>query len=321
MMKSCYSLMSVVAYALCFTACQKELCYDHNHDQAQSATLNVVFDWVGSPQANPTSMRFIAFRETPEEPMTVRDFNGRNGGQTTMGEGEYKAIGFNLNTTNILSRGSTWATYEMYTPLATPLMARSRTVRFAEGTEEQPTVLQPDMLWTGANNVITLVAGEEESITVPMQVAVYTYKIIIDSVENIRNISYLIAGLSGMSESMFPSTGIPSDTRAIFPFSMEAVDNTAIQGTVRTFGHCPDDMYQHLLTLYIQLLDNTEMTFTFDVTEQMHDVDHVIIDGTGRVEKPIVISGLTLPEPPTGMYWNTTIGDWNSGGIYEGIIN
>ncbi len=316
MKRTATSLIVTFACCLLFTACQKDLCYDHNHDIEQPAKLKVVFDWSESPDANPTNMRFMAFKTIQEKSLTVRDFGERGGGETTMEKGSYKAIGFNLNTPHIMSRGDTWATYELYTPITTPILTQTRSE-----TDSEPIVQQPDILWTGSQTGFTLSSESEETITVPMQISVYTYVFTIKEIENADNIRSLNASLSGMSESMFPSTGLPSETHAIIPFTMVLKDESTLQGSVRTFGHCPENQSEHYLEIIIKLLDGSEQIFRFDVTQQMHDADHIITDGTGLTDIPIVISGLSLPEPPNASDRGTTISDWNSGEVIDGTMH
>ena len=59
--------------------------------------------------------------------------------------------------------------------------------------------------------------------------------------------------------------------------------------------------------------DGTKIYFTSDVTEQMHDADHLNPGdgGTGETEVPIVIDQLPLPKPiVNGSGMQPSVAEW-----------
>ena len=235
-------------------------------------------------------------------------FHGRDGGVVGLLPYSYRFIAFNDDAENVFSRGTEWDSYELYAQVTsfarlTRMFATTRSVPMARNTEDQDVILEPGMLWTSALGTTTLTAVGEESVTMLMEQAVTEYTFTITNVENLSYAVEVMGTLSGMSVSWLPAQHCGSDTYGILPFSLTGEGST-LTGTVRTFGHCPgkgSNHAEHMLTIYAEMKDGSKVYFVTDVTDAMHDPNHVNPDdgGTGQTDIPIVIDDLPLPKPIT----------------------
>ena len=291
-------------------ACQKELCDDHMHG---GANLRVVFDWSGEPEAQPSTMALTVFADGAQPVQT--GFRGREGGEASLAPNTYRLIGFNDDTEALFSRGGTWDGYEIYAQQTT-LSRVSRMFQNTRSVPQAPVVFEPDELWTSAREGVAVTVGDVQTVTMPMESAITNYSFTITSVENLSYAVEVTATLSGMSASWLPALHRGSDTHCIIPFGLTGDGSSVLTGTVRTFGHCPgegDSHAGHILTIYAEMKDGTKIYFTSDVTEQMHDADHLNPGdgGTGETEVPIVIDQLPLPKPiVNGSGMQPSVAEW-----------
>lgn len=299
-------LVRAMALLTALSSCDsdlRELCYDHNH---KGADLQVRFDWRDNPDAQPASMALAIFAEGAQPVQTA--FHGRDGGVVNLLPYTYRFVGFNDDAENVFSRGTDWEAYELYaqeTSFArlTRMFATTRSVPMARNTEDQNVILEPGMLWSSALGTTTLTAVGEESVTMLMEQAVTEYSFTITNVENLSYAVEVMATLSGMSGSWQPASHSGSDTECLIPFTLTGEASTLL-GSVRTFGHCPgkgSNHAEHMLTIYAEMKDGSKVYFVTDVTDAMHDSNHLNPGegGTGHTEIPIVIDKLPLPKPIT----------------------
>lgn len=280
-------------------------CHDHK-ELVHSGPVDVTvhFDWSAVPGAQPSEMALAIF-VTGAQPVQTA-FNGYMGGDVELiGPQRYAFVAFNGDTESLFTRGSDWGSYEIYSQPTTlsamaPMFRRSSQAPRAYGTEDEDVVFQPDLLWTAATSSVEMMPGSQYSLDLPMEAATCDYHFTINNVENLSYATSLVGTLSGMSGSWMPSQRQCSDSHCIIPFELSG-DGTTIEGTVRTFGHCPGhDAAAHKLVIYAEMKDGSKVYFQTDVTGAMHDADHVSTDeGTGHTDVPIVIESLPLPKPIT----------------------
>jgi len=316
-LKNLYISTVAMLCAVALASCQKELCYEHPHVTGDNR-LTVRFDWSplgGVP--SPSMMRLGVFAEG-SQPVQI-PFTGREGGEVSLNGGTYGLTGFNSDTEVLFTRGASWSEFEVYsqpTELSSTsrVFSGTRTVPQARGTENDEVVFEPDELWTSALASVTVVEGAGQTVTMPMESATTDYTFTVRGVTNLGYVKAVAATLSGMSGSWVPASHRGSDTHCIIPFDMEVRDASSLSGTVCTFGHCPGHTaataYRHKLVLYAEYTSGEHYYYEYDVTEQMHDGDHVS-DGTGNTSVPIVLDGLPLPQP----FYNGTglqphVGEW-----------
>lgn len=312
--RGAWAVVTLAALASCDSDL-RELCYDHSHQDSQ---LNVRFDWAAvGDEAQPASMALGIFAKDAQPVQTA--FYGRDGGEVALLPYTYSFIGFNDDTEGLFHRGESWESFEIYAQRTeftrlTRMFAGSRGgVPMARNTEEQPLVFEPDQLWTSALGERTLTVVGTERITMQMEDAITEYTFTINNVENLSYAVEVMATLSGMSESWVPALHHGSATHCVMPCRLEG-EGTMLTGTVRTFGHCYGEgssHASHMLTIYAEMKDGSKVYFVTDVTDAMHDADHVSEGGTGHTEVPIVIDQLPLPKPiVNGSGLQPEVGEW-----------
>lgn len=298
-----------------FVACQKSLEMWPNYLKTH---YWVIFDWTNSPHANPSVMQFIAYPKDGGQGIEF-GFTKNTSGEVDLAAGEYQSLAFNSDTENLLYRGDKWDTFEIYTretSLATysKLFSSSRSVPRGPGSEDELIVEEPDMLWTGcAAEMPTAGNNQNETVTLPMQPSVFTYLFVIDNVANLEYVIDITATLSGMSGSMFPSTGKPSHTHCIIPVSVKSDGKQTITCSVRSFGHCPQqEAGNHHLLVYARLSDGSKWYYDFDVTDVLHKPSKTVTDDEGNVLIEIRLNELPFPRAissDSGMH--PDVEDWN----------
>lgn len=302
-------------------------CYDHKeliHDKGSG--VPVIYDWTGCPDAAPSIMMLMVYNGSAQP---VRfPMRGAGGGNVDLTYSSYKFIGYNDDTETMLSRGSNWNDFEIYSigtemSAFAPMFSKKRAaIPRAPYTDNQPIIYEAEQLWTGVSEQ-TLEYGFIQPITLKMQEATHVYNFVITNVQNLGYVSEMAATISGMSGSWFPARHSPSDTECIVPFNLQSDGGTTITAQVRCFGHCPGHSdtdgtghYDHQLVIYAEMKDGSRVYYTVDVTESMHDADHQPPDGeapsdSGGTDVPIVIDGLPLPKPITnGSGFQPSVGDW-----------
>lgn len=307
-----FTLLAVLLMA--FTSCNhKKL------DEGLSGTndVDVHFYWADF-DANPATMRLAVFY--PGALPVLIPFSGRNGGSVTLDAGTYAFTGYNSDTESYATRGRNPENFEIFaitTELASvsTMFANTRSIPRAQGTEYQPTVFEPDPLWTSFKPSFTAVWDQHGEVTMDMEPATTEYTFTINNVDNLEYVKEMTATLSGMSGSWLPALHVCSDTEVIIPFEMKQTfdGSSSITGTVRTLGHCPGhidaNVYSHKLVLYAEYRNGNRYYYTFDVTEAMHSGDTTVKPGDAPVE--VSLNGLPLPTPLTnGTGLHPHVGEW-----------
>lgn len=285
--------MSCVILTLALSSCvHKELCYDHPHTHE----VDVVFDWSQEADADPETMSLYLF---PQDDGKVEryEFTDRNGGRIRVAEGEYKAICLNSDTRNLrLEEKEDYETFRI-TSVDAELHARTLLAEKcadspprAKGTEDERVAASPDKVWTG--NLDELIVDEAtESIIMTPEKSYIRFKIEVHNVENMEYAFIVSGALTTLSESILPGLAALSEENVTVPFGAEfSTTERSIWGEFQTFGHCPYREFQHFLILYITMSDGSNISYRYDVTEQIHtapDPENIVI----------ILDGLTLPEP------------------------
>ena len=270
------SSIILLASLLLLTSCEyKDLCYDHSH----WAYLRTQFDWTQSPAANTQGMTVLYYGQDGDEPIRY-DFSGMKGGMVPLQPGTYRQVAYNNDTETILYRHTeSLETIEAYTRQSSieegTQLTRSGMPR-ASGTEDEPVILEPDMLWTAASEAITVQSnGDTARITMQPVERVYEVVVTIHNVPNLQYTGQFGGALSGLAPSINVATGELGEGSVTEAFGCQTIDATTLQMKFRIFGHCPHHVEgvtnSHLLTVYAILADGSKWYNTQDVTTQMHD--------------------------------------------------
>lgn len=299
------------------TSCEhKDLCYNHAH----GVEVEVIFDWRDAPDANPKSMSLYLFPKEGGEPIRY-EFTDRNGGIIRVPIGEYDAMCQNSDTENVFYRNTgQHTTFETTTREATLLSGlsslgvRSDSAPRADGTDNERTLLSPDMLWTDHSEGIWVKLNvEKQTITLYPKTSVCKYTVEIRNAANLKYVHGISGSLSSLAGGLLPGVGADAltDELVTVPFDAyigtdDAGEKTIVTGGLQTFGHCPLPSNRHQLVIYAVLADDSKWYYTYDVTEQIHSAPdqrnvHIILDGL-PLPKPIVNGGGFQP----------TVDEWKS---------
>ena len=287
------TLLYMIGSVLLLTSCH----YKDLEEELVRHNVDVEFLWHEQPDATPEGMLMHVWA-ADMQPLVI-PFSDVNGGPTTLMADNYQLVAWN-DKTLLQTRGDSYGDFEIYSlpqevaTFSAPF-ATNRSMPRALGTENQPSIMQPDSCQTAAIPLFTVEEGRSAHIVFTMHEATKTYRFVVRDAEHMSFLKEVFATLSGMSGSWLPAAEQCTDTECVIPFEMSHVDGEpAVEGGVRAFGHCPNgDLHQHLLTVYAVLQNGQQYYFVFDVTEQMHDGSHTG-DGT---DQPIIIETLPSPTP------------------------
>lgn len=307
---------------LCVSCEYKDLCYDHNH----WAMVRVAFDWTLSPTANPTAMTTLFYDQATATTEPIRyDYAGKEGGMARLRPGNYRSLAYNYDTETILYRDmesvgtlqayTRWSSIEEGTQLTRSGMPR------AAGADQEPVILEPDMLWGAFSHEWTLdTPNDTVEVTMQPEPRVGEATITVHNVPNLQYTGQFGGAISGMSPGVMMASGQAVDGAVTQAFTCQVIDATTLQMHFRYFGHCPRRSegieYPHLLTIYAILADGSKWYHTLDVTAQVHDSTknpdnyHIYIE----------LDGLPVPKPiVNGSGFQPTIDGWQGEEIEVGM--
>lgn len=277
-MRQTLSLTSL-ALLLSLTSCEyKELCLDHSH----VVDVRIDYDWQAAPEANPAGMSAYLFFDNTRTGYPERyDFTGKTGGSIRVESGYYQTLGVNHDTEAILYRGTgQLETFEAYTRRSsleegTEISTRYRMPQ-ADGTEDQTVVLEPDPLWGGAGDDLSLACGQQGAhATIRPQQLVMHFEVVLHNVPNLQYTGQFGGSISGLAGSVLVADGQLGDEQVIISFPVRQTDEHTLVAEFNSFGHCPhaedNHFNRHIFTLYAVLADGSKWYYSEDVTAQMHD--------------------------------------------------
>lgn len=299
----CVAVMLLSLLAACE---HKDLCYSHPH----SSQVEVVFDWVNAPDADPVTMSLYLYPKNGSEPMRY-EFTDRNGGIITVPPGLYDAVCVNSDKeTQRIQNKERMETFEVTTSntrsLIGMLASKSETAPRARGAEDERNVLEPEALWSDHAEHIDLTDDtKSHKIVLTPKQRVIICSVEIRNVENLRHVNGISAALTGMSGGWLAGIDELTDEKVTIPFEVNADSRkTMLTGQLTSFGHCPKEEGAHKLMIYAQMSDDNTYFYEMDVTDQLHDPSQ---DPT---HIKIVLDKLPLPKPITGGGLQPTVKEW-----------
>ena len=173
-------------------------------------------------------------------------------------------------------------------------------------------------MWVSTTSAFPVVPATEQTLTMPMWAATYQYTFLIRNVSNLDRVSSISATLDGLAECYRPSAHTPLNYTVAEIFSFHKVDASSIRGTLRVFGHSPEENTAvpadlvNQLVLYVTMDNGTRYGFEYDVTEDMqHPSTSSIDELTGEVVIDIRIEDIPIPDQPTSTgLFDIDIGDF-----------
>lgn len=298
-----------------FASCQhKELCYDHSH----GAMVKVVFDWTKAPEATPETMSLYLFPKEGGAEMRY-EFTDYKGGLIRIPIGDYDALCLNSDTEyvtcqNINRRQTFEVEGKTSTLLAgmTMMSVRSQVEEGAPrpaGTEDERVMSAPDRMWSDHLEDIVIKEVDGQILTLTPQPSTSQCSIRILNADNLKNVNSMSGILTGTSGSFYPGLGpdVLGSGVVTIPFAVTLLpDRNEVTGSLNIFGHCPESAVPHKLTIYAIMSDNNKYSYTYDVSDQMHDAKD-------QRNIQIVLDGLPLPKPIyNGSGFQPTVDDWEN---------
>lgn len=283
-------------------------------DSELYSEVEVSYDWSGtSGEPDPEYVDLWYFGEDTY-PLFYQ--TGFEGGLLRLPFGGYDAFCYTNDSGTLLSRDTGgWDSFEVYTRednILSPMGIVTRAKLNAKGAEDERVVLSPGRLWMGRRE--SLEVSYDSGRKVHAFGMADAFQEVLVEVRGVRNYPFLYnvsCALSGLAGGLRPGVGVLTGERVTIPFACEkfsakevierrkssAVEaKDSIFGTLYCFGHCPEEVNRHYLTLYVVLTSGEKYMFTYDVTDQMHDPSHLV---DGRVIH-IIVEDLPLPEPIAG---------------------
>lgn len=310
---------------------------DFEYESGRNAWLNVVFDWSNEPEANPASMTLYMYPADGGKP-SIHEFAGRDGGTIRLEPGIYHAICINSDNRDVYYRNAlSHSTFEITTTESKSLnyaradadgFSSSLHIPRAPGTETQPLMIQPPMLWsqsvtsfevrmspaTGGLSKQSPDHTQNQELRMLPERIVDTYIVTVRKINNVKGLSALSATISDMSDGYLAGLRSPNDTPSTITMELRHDKaNATAEGEFLTFGHCPSGIRSHKLLLLALLSDGSQCHFEFDVSDQTHaepDADNI---------HHIVVDLLDLPEThgPAGGGFDPSVNEWE--GVDVGI--
>ncbi len=268
---------------------QKELCYDHSH----MTDLRVDFDWSAAPEARPRTM-VLRFYKLDGSHYITREFSSTTSVNLRIAPGEYKILFHNGELENIDEIGDSYSAYRLSTKsreILDPMGRGGAAPPRPDHSRGEPVKSAPEQVWAGNYEYVQVLPyTENQSVVLTPREVTSHYTIELSNVENMKNDVDLSAALTGLSESWSLSDGKPAGNAVTTPIALEKIDNHTLRASFYAFGHCHDIENKHTFSVYT----SNNVYFDFDVTDRMHEASN-------PHEIKIIIDGLKLPEPDTGM--------------------
>lgn len=284
----------VIALLLILSGCRhKELWMGGE----QFALLEVSFDWSGAytlaRSGEALSMSLYLYPDAGGKPLYY-ELPGHEGGAVRVPLGRYTAVAWNHENTAILLRGQdSPETLEAFTreePLLASLGLSTRAPR-PEALEGERSVLEPGPFWAGHLEGMVVSLDTPPRVTIPVVDAYQRLSVQVHNVDNIKYVSEVSFAISSVSASFFPATGSLGAEDVVIPFGGRVLDHQVLEGGCTLFGHCPEEVHTHWLTIYAIMVDGSKYYTHVDVTGQMHDPPEQ------PREIDLELEGVAFPDP------------------------
>lgn len=347
MRRSARHLATFLAMAalVLLTACQKDLCYGHHHKglDDEHGLVHVKYLWNETKNPKAEEMHLVAFnnRHNP----VVYPFDGMDGGDIVLYGATYWFVAYNSDTETVVTRGNTYDDFEIcgvsrdltryisnfmdkaqsFTSFVRKKSTRSEEIYMPIDSisyDNLSFIWEPERVWVSANPAVTIVPAVEQELPMTMRAATQQYSFIINNVANIDRVHSITAILTGLASGYSPSESQPKDFTAAEIFGLQVVESDNICGTLRVFGHSPEEAAAHggasaesnILTLYVTMDNGNRYGFVYDVTEDIQNPTTSSINpNTGEIVIYIHIDGIPIPEQPVSTgFFNIDVDDFET---------
>lgn len=314
----------IIGAALLLASCHKDICMDHHHDGMK---LRVEFDWT---DLNPTTVQGMTLLLYPVEggsPLRF-PFSDINGGTISVTSGTYRVLCVNDDELLRLENADNWETVSVTTG-ETELISRSAfnntrsSIPRAEGTEEEPVLREPPLLYTDTcTNFYVKATEETQVLRLTPKMPLGLMHIRVEDISNLQFLQTVSCAVTGLARSLNLTSLKPSDDDCTMPVNLYVTPDNVLEGSLYYFGHCPVLEHAHNLCLYTMLIDTSKQANIYDVTPQLHpDPDpgggNPGGEPGGEDKNPnILIPALPLPTPqPAEGGFVLQLDEWNTQSI------
>lgn len=325
-----------MAALVLLTACQKDLCYDHKHKgpDDEHGVVHVKFLWNETLNPQAEEMHLVSFNNRLNP--VVYPLDGMDGGDIVLYSGTYWFVAYNSDTETVATRGNNYDDFQMrgvsrdLSRYVTNFMAMAQSftsyVR-KDGTRNEDNIVpfdstsyenlsfiwEPERLWVSADSVVTILPAVEQDLSMTMRAATYQYNFIVNNVANLSRVHSISAILTGLASGYSPSECRPKDFTAAEIFGFQVVDSESVRGTLRVFGHSPEEAAVHrtegaeanILSLFVTMDTGNRYGFVFDVTEDIQNPTSSSINpNTGEIVINVRLDDIPIPDQPisTGLF-------------------
>ena len=276
----------------------KELCYDHHHTR-----VRVEFDWSEAADAAPAGMSVLFYPVGGGVPQ-VREFEGREGGEIEIPDGDYDVVCYNADAANVTCRGmESLDLLEASTRAGSVMEGLDGTLAAPPHSEsDEAVVAAPGRLWSCRRNGVRIVpSSEAEDNVVLLAPRRVTRHVVweVSQVVNAGGLTAVRAVLSGVSGSLRLGSFMPVTGAVSMPSSggVDGGNAEKLTGGFDCFGCGKDVSCKHILTLYCWS-PYGNVTASWDVTDQVHaaaDGEDIRLVVSGRIVIPDGQSGGFTP--------------------------
>lgn len=300
------------------SSCQKELYYHHPHDGTDGShgRLHVVFDWSATQNPTASRMRLMAFAGG-NNPVAY-PFSGMEGGDVSLWPGSYWFVAYNADTETTTASGTNYSDFTIsgihrdLTRYLSNFRTHAEFVTRAAATDPVGDpglsfIWEPERVWVATAQAFSVQAGTEQTLPMKLWAATYQYTFLIHNVANLDRVSSISATLSSLASAYSPARHCAKDYSVAEIFAFHKAGPSSIRGTLRVFGHSPDedgystslDDRQNILTLYITMDNSNQYAFEYDVSDDMqHPMTTNIDQQTGEIVISIQIADIPIPDQP-----------------------
>lgn len=337
-MKHIVMAMFVAIVALPFVSCEhKDLCYLHPH----GLEIEVVFDWVNAPEADPNGMSLYFYPEDGGDP---RRFDiGKDGGKVYLQVGKYHVVIYNNDSEYVKYGYTCFYDHLLYTResgILEPIGRgrRSNGIPRPPGSNEESVRLAPNMMWgcSAMNIEVTddgtkftheVIGSDQKEPQLKLDevnkfkftfypeelMCRYTYEVI-----NLKNFEYVyeVCGmLTGMAGTLTLASGeIGRDCVSHPVEAFKDGEKEIITGEFHTFGHHLENDQSHYMMMYFCYSDGMIYPFYWNLTEQVHNAPD-----PRRVHLVLDASNVDLPDAiKNGSGFIPSVDDFED--VYEDIV-
>lgn len=314
-MKTSHIILSALILSAATGCHHKDLLFPED----SRVSVNVVFDWVNAPDANPESMALMMYDTDGSHPLRYI-FNNHTGGPVDIPLSSYTGLCINgdINDWAQLRNTDNVETFELFTSDAEVLESyglSTLTLPRARDNDNERIAKTPHLVWSDRQGNIDLTnLHSDKTITFYPEEDVCHYTVDIYDVDNISSIrgTSLDATISGMAEGYLHGKRIATTNHVTMPFVLSSdPDAGQLHGEFLTFGECPGMNIDHIMSVYVFLTDGTRVYYNFDVTRQ-------VADAPDPHHVHIIIHGLPLPNPFTGdSGLHPEVNEWEA--VYVGL--